>query len=303
MREIELNKQLPVISMNFDEVKASLAETVAKYKGIIVTEDGLQDCKATQKELAGLRIKIDNYRKEVKKEMSKPIEHFEGQCKELIKLVEEAETPIKKGILVFDNAKKEEKRQAALTIIADVVKEHQLSEKYANQVNVLDKYMNLTAKPSEVKRDVEQRVYLLLQEQNKELEMLQILKDTIENANKGIKTPLKLEDFQNLINMNMPTSRIIQEINKRAELIKEAEKPKPVEAPAPVTEEVKQEPVKEEAPQQMAPTPELQKPVEDEPQYFVEMRVVGTKAVIAQLGQYLRDNNYNYTKLKTGAVK
>lgn len=303
MREIELNKQLPVISMNFEEVKTSLAETVARYKGIIVTEDGLQDCKATQKELAGLRIKIDNYRKEVKKEMSKPIEHFENQCKELVKLIEDAETPIKQGILVFDNAKREEKRQAALTIIAEVAKEHQLSEKYARQVNVLDKYTNLTAKPSEVKKDVEQRVYLLLQEQNKELEMLEILKDTIENANKGIKTPLKLEDFQNLLNMNMPTSRIIQEINKRAEMIKEAEKPKPVEAPTPVVEKVEEEPVKEETHQQMPLTPEIQKPIEDESQYFVEMRVVGTKAVIAQLGQYLRDNGYNYTKIRTGAVK
>ena len=307
MKNIELNKQLPVITMNFEEVKASLVGAVTRYKGIVVTEDGLQDCKATQKELAGLRIKIDNYRKEVKKEMSKPITDFENQCKELIKLIEDAEDPIKKGILVFDNAKREEKRQTASNIIAEVAKEHQLSEKYAKQLNVLDKYMNLTAKPGDVKKDVEQRVFVLLQDQIKELEMLEIIKDTIENANKTIKTPLKLEDFQNLINMNMPTNRIIQEINKRAELIREAEKPKPVEVPI-VVGEPKQESIKQQisSPTEIThkePQISIAPDKKEEALYFVEMRVVGTKEFIAQLGQYLRDNNYDYKKIRTGRVE
>lgn len=300
MKKIELNKQLPVITMNFEEVKSSLTDTVEKYKGIVVTEEGLQDCKATQKELAGLRIKIDNYRKEIKKEMSKPINTFENQCKELIKLIADAEEPIKKGILVFDNAKKEEKRKVALNIISEVAKEHQLSEKYANKLNVLDKYMNLTAKPSEVKKDVEQRVLILLQEQKKELEMLEIIKDTIENANKSIKTHLKLEDFQNLINMNIPTNRILQEINKRAEIIREAERPKPPK----VEDEVKQEPVNKQVSMPISPNKEhLPKENQEEPLYCIELRVVGTREYIAQLGQYLKDNNYNYTKLKAGLVK
>jgi len=88
MKEIVLNKQLPIINMNYEEVKASLIETTEKYKGIVVTEEGLKDCKATQKELAGVRNKIDDYRKAIKREMEKPIKSFEGQCKELIGLVE-----------------------------------------------------------------------------------------------------------------------------------------------------------------------------------------------------------------------
>ncbi|WP_291563635.1 MULTISPECIES: DUF1351 domain-containing protein [unclassified Clostridium] len=303
MKKIELNKQLPVITMNFEEVKNSLADTVEKYKGIIVTEEGLQDCKATQKELAGLRIKIDNYRKEIKKEMSKPINAFENQCKELINLIADAEEPIKKGILVFDNARKDEKRKVALSIISEVAKEHQLNEKYVSQLNVLDKYMNLTAKPSDVKKDVEQRVLILLQEQKRELEMLEIIKDTIENANKDIKTHLKLEDFQNLINMNIPTNKIIQEINKRAEIIREAEKPKPIEIPK-VENEVKQEPANQQVSIPISPDKEdLVKEKQEEPLYCIELRVVGTREYIAQLGQYLKDNNYNYTKLKAGLVK
>ena len=32
MKKIELNKQLPVITMNFEEVKNSLIDTVKKYQ-------------------------------------------------------------------------------------------------------------------------------------------------------------------------------------------------------------------------------------------------------------------------------
>ncbi len=31
MKEIQINKQLPVITMNFEEVKASLVENMEKY--------------------------------------------------------------------------------------------------------------------------------------------------------------------------------------------------------------------------------------------------------------------------------
>lgn len=287
MKNIELNKQLPVITMNFEEVKNSLIGTMEKYKGIVVTEEGLKDCKATQKELAGLRVKIDNYRKDIKKEMSKPIDIFESQCKELIKLISDSESPIKDGIAIFDNAKREEKRQVALKIVEEVATEHQLSERYKSKLDVLDKYTNLTAKPSAVKKDIEQRVFILLQEQNRESEMLEIIKDTIENANKNIKTHLKLEDFQNLIDMNIPNSRILQEINKRAEIIREVESSKVEKQQTPV--EVEKEPLKKET--------------EEDPLYYIELRVIASKERIRELGEFLKNNNYNYTKSNTGIVE
>ena len=83
-----LKEQLPVIQINFDEMKNALTETLDYYEGIIVAEDNLCECKEAQRELAGVRIKIDNYRKDKKKELSKPIIDFEDQCKELIKLVD-----------------------------------------------------------------------------------------------------------------------------------------------------------------------------------------------------------------------
>lgn len=223
MEDIKLEKQLPVITMNFAEVKASLVAGAEKYKNIIVTEDGLKDCKSMQKELSSTRIKLDSYRKEIKREMSKPIITFEDQCKELIALITTVEDPIKRGISVFDQKKKDANREIAENIILNAITEYGLNEKYGKQLTVVDKYCNLTAKASDVKTDVEQRVFLLLQEQTREIETLQIMNDTIENINKGIDAKLSIQDFQALIDMNDSPVRIMAQINARGESVRRSE--------------------------------------------------------------------------------
>ncbi|MBU3126773.1 DUF1351 domain-containing protein [Clostridium tagluense] len=223
MEEIKLEKQLPVITMNFEEVKASLIAGAEKYKNILVTEEGLKDCKSMQKELSSIRIKLDTYRKDVKREMSKPIDIFEDQCKKLIELIVTVENPIKKGISVFDQKKRDANRKIAEDIILSAITEYELNEKYGKQLNVLDKYCNLTAKASDVKTDVEQRVFLLLQEQTREIETLQIMKDTIENINKNIDAKLSIQDFQALIDMNSSPVRIMAQINARGESVRRSE--------------------------------------------------------------------------------
>ena len=175
MEDLKVTKELPVIKSNFEEVKTSLTETIAKYTGIVVTEEGLQDCKATQKKLAALRTKIDDFRKTVKKDMEVPIKEFEGQCKELIRLITEAEQPIKDGISIFDNKRREEKRSKVLELIKESVIEHQLSEKYAARLDVLDKYLNLSGSVKSVREDIEQRALSLLKEQEDEIKAKEML--------------------------------------------------------------------------------------------------------------------------------
>jgi len=182
MLEIKLEKQLPIVSINFNEVKTSIQEAMSKYTGLVVTEEELPGCKATQKQLAGYRNKLDTYRKDVKKEMTKPITDFENQCKELIGLVTDAETPIKEGIEVFNEKIRENKRTDALAVIFKTVISQGLNEKYANQLTVLDKYTMLSTKAKDTLIDIEQRAFILLQEQDREIEQLRIEKERVAEA-------------------------------------------------------------------------------------------------------------------------
>lgn len=295
MREIELNKQLPVITMNFEEVKASLIENMEIYKGIIVTEESLKDCKSTQKELAGLRNKVDGYRKDVKREMEKPIKEFEGQCKELIGLIEEVERPIKSGITEFDNKRREEKRKFVDINIFKISQALGLEKKYAEQLTVLDKYLNLTASAKNVVEDITQRAESLKQQQNMEKAKLELLKGSIETTleavNTTIKTPLKYTDFEKYIEMGWDAARIIREINDRARMIREAEKPK---------EETK-EPVQIPVDIKAAEVPQQLK--KDEQLYFVDTYVEGSFEQIQALSKFLQANGYKYEVHSKGKVK
>jgi hypothetical protein len=309
MKELTiLNKTLPVIDINFEEVKKDLSEQLQQYKSLVVTEDSLSLCKANQKALAGLKGKVDTYRKDIKKTMSEPITSFEAKCKELISLIESAEQPLKDGIKVFDDKKREEKRQAALTIIAETIAKHGINEKYASQLTVLDKYTNLTAKATEVKEDIEQRAFILVGEQNRECEMLELIQDAIDTANKRIKRQLSITEFQRYIGNGMSTKDVIQAINSNAERIYEAENPKPVE-PEPVVEPLtetylwKADTAQTLTKEEIEEAPQIVESSATETVWFVDMRITIKPSQLDNFKQFMSENNISYKVTNKGIIE
>lgn len=295
MQEIKIiNEVMPVIEMNFDEVASALKETLKKYENIIVTEETLSGCKATQKELAGVRTKIDTYRKDKKKELSAPITEFEEKCKTLITLIEKAEQPIKDGIKVFDDVKREEKRKIAEILIQEVSKENGLEKKYTERLEILDKYCNLTAKESEVKLDLSQKAMVLRVEQDREKELLDIIKDTIEIENKRINKKMDISDFQRLIDRGMQTKDILAEVKSKAETIYQAENP------VDIKEEPKEEPkeeIKESESEEVK-----SKEVIDCNIYYGIYKITGTVAQLKSVSQFLKDNKITYNVEEQGEL-
>ena len=219
MIDIKLEKQLPVVQINFDEVKASLISGSEKYKNLIVTDENLKDCKIMQKELSKTKSDLDTYRKNIKKEMLIPVTAFENQCKELIGLVVDVESPIKESILVFDDKAREVKREIAQEHINKLTTDLVLNDKYSSRLIVSSEYLTVAMSVKKIKEDIEKRALLLQQEQQQEADNLQIIKNTIETVNKGIDAKILLEDFKTEIELN-PAVNVIANINARAERIK-----------------------------------------------------------------------------------
>ena len=283
-----LQETLPVIQINFDEIKLKLTETLKDYQGIVVTEETLSACKSTQKELAGVRNKIDTYRKDKKKILSKPITDFENQCKELISLIEQAEAPIKEGIKVFDDEKREMKRQQAIELSKEVAKEYELNEKYSLRLQILDKYSNLTAKSCEVKDDLICQAIALKVEQDRETELIEIIKDTIESENERINRKMQFEDFQRYIDRGMTTKEVITEIRLAANRIYEAENPKQEQV-----KEIVPEPFKE---------PSTNESKEVEQMYYAIYKVTGTHSNLLKVSKFLKDNRIDYEVVDQGEI-
>lgn len=309
--EFKVEKEIiPVIKINFEELKNQLTNTLKDYKGLVVTEGNLQTCKAKQKELASTRIKIDNYRKEKKKELSKPITMFEAQCKDLISLIEQAEEPIKDGIKVFDDQKRDSKRLQAIELAKEVAEEYELNEKYAARLEILDRYCNLTAKSNEVREDLISKAMALKVEQDRETELIEIIKDTIESENEKINLKLKFEDFERYINAGMSTREVIAEIKSRANSIWLAENP-PEPEPEPVPEPIEQivEPIpdpiiepQQEVQQNLEPIKPIIPEETEESTYYAIYRIIGNHGQLLSVSKFLKDNGINYTVTDDGEL-
>lgn len=307
MKEIIVNTQLPVIKTNFEEVRESLIVNLEKYKGIVVTEENQKDCKAMQKELAGLRNQIDTERKAIKKQVEAPIKKFDTDVKELVGIITEIEKPIKEGIKVFDDRRKEEKRKFADVKIFEICQKLGLEKKYADQLTVLDKYLNLSASAKSVVEDIEQRAEGLKQQQNMDKVKAEMIKANIESAletvNLTLKTPLEYKDFEKYLSLGWDGPRIVREINERAAQIRQAEKA----AEEMATKKIEGEKQKEVAqiPMDLQPKiPEVPKEVnKDEPMFFVDVYVESDYERIQALSKYLQANGYKYEVHNKGKVK
>lgn len=291
MQDIRIiNEVMPVIEVNFDEVKAALSQTLAKYSGLVVTEETLMGCKATQKDLAGVRAKIDTYRKDKKKALSEPITVFENQCKELISLIEIAEQPIKDGIRVFDDKKREEKKAIAERLLKEVATTLELNEKYASRLTIDERYCNLTAKEIDVKNDLEAKAMVLKVEQDREAELIEIIKDSIDMENQKINSKLEFKDFERLVERGMSTKDILSEIKSRADGIFKAEHPEPK---AEIKETPNEEPKAEVV---------LETAMAAESMYFASYRVTGTIDKLRSLSEFLKANGIAYKVVEQGEI-
>ena len=216
------NVQPAVITYNYEVVKKCVELKAQQYAGIIVTDDNLKQAKQDRDNLASARVAIDKFRKAKKKEMSVNIDLMEKQCKELISIIEGVEKPLQAGIDVYDNEKREKRRQQALKFIQTTADSLGLRPEYASRLVVKDFYLNLTGTQKEVKEDINKEVLVLKAEQDKYDTDIRTIHTVVESVNNSLLTKLDAEEFINALKI-YSVSQIIDNINDRADQLKEAE--------------------------------------------------------------------------------
>ena len=170
--------------------------------------------------------------------------------------------------------------------------------KYGSRLDVLDKYCNLTAKESEVRSDLEARAMALMVEQDREAELIDIIKDSIDVENHKINAKMSFDDFSRLVDRGVPTKDILAEVKARAESIYRAEnppKPEPVIEP---TEEPTPEPVEEPV---FVPQSEPIKEV-DESIYYATYRITGSLEQLKSVSAFLKEKGIAYKVTDQGEV-
>lgn len=307
MRDLQVNKVLPVINANFEEVKASLIETMEKYKGIVVTEDGLKDCKATQKDLAKIRNDIDSYRKLIKKEMTAPITEFESKCKELITLVKETETPILEGIAIYDEKRRQEKIDYILDNITIAVSEVGLNEKYAARLNVNDIKFTLNTSLKSIREDINEKAknlkVLQIAEEEKIKSDISIIETTVQASNEGQDVVLDINNYIDKYKNGTPLTIVIQTINNDRRLIEVAAK-KTLER---AEKESKQKEItaaeEVKAPEVNVEKTKVIKSNEKEiKKCFYTLKITHDLDHMRELAKFLKENGFKFEKLEEGWI-
>jgi len=246
--EIQVVKSVSEFQWNHEIVKAWARQYAEQYAGLMVTDENLKEMEEVRKEIAGKRIKLDEFRKAAKKDFEKPLKQFESEVKDVLAVLDEVEKPIAEQIQKYEDRRREEKSKEVQGWIETMTAAAGLQPGFAAQITVSDKHLLKTATKKSITSDIAARIETLLQMQKSEDEAEELRHQKVKMAQQlcaaqsaalGLKIPLSVGDIYGIANIELTelTDHIVQmAVNrKRAEQAAEAPKEEPVEEPAPET--------------------------------------------------------------------
>ena len=157
--ELEIVCTAPTITANFDVLEAQVRTLVSDYEGAtydLTDPKAIKEAKAARAYLNGIAKRIDERRKEVKREYTKPLSDFEARCKEVSSIALTAADGIKAQLDVAEDERRAN-RYADLSrhyedfagLLAPVVPYERLHE---------DRWLNKTVSPVQAEAELDEKV-------------------------------------------------------------------------------------------------------------------------------------------------
>lgn len=190
------------VTTNFEDVKNNLQAITEKYKGLVVTDQNQKDMEKTLREVVSLRTSIQKFEVNGKRKLRKPVDQFAEACKELLKIVNEAERPLREQLDAYEARRQEGVTKVILHKYEEMALDAGIREEFRS-CEILSKWMNKTAKLKDIYEDISRLVseqataqkqhddLKELRNSRRELALLQIEKA---NRDYALATPIT-EDF------------------------------------------------------------------------------------------------------------
>lgn len=170
-----------IVINNEDELTKTIEDYAAKYKGLVVNEEDVNDAKKVRAEMRGVAKSLDDKRKEVKKEYNKPLALFEKRIKKLTETIQEVITPIDEGIKNLEERERLSKQNEIETQVNKLLEEQSDYVKESFLHN--PKWLNKTVVMKKVAEEVAEQIKLL----QKEEQQINANVDIITNYCKAVK--------------------------------------------------------------------------------------------------------------------
>lgn len=190
------------VTTNFEDVKKNLQIITEKYKGLVVTDQNQKDMEKTLREVVSLRTSIQKFEVNGKRQLRRPMDQFADACKELLKIVNEAERPLREQLDAYEARRQEGVTKVILHKYEEMALDAGIREEFRS-CDILSKWMNKTAKLKDIYEDISRLVseqataqkqhddLKELRNSRRELALLQIEKA---NRDYALVTPIT-EDF------------------------------------------------------------------------------------------------------------
>lgn len=190
------------VTTNFEDVKKNLQIITEKYIGLVVTDQNQKDMEKTLREVVSLRTSIQKFEVNGKRKLRKPVDQFADACKELLKIVNEAERPLREQLDAYEARRQESVTKVILHKYEEMALDAGIREEFRS-CEILSKWMNKTAKLKDTYEDIARLVseqataqkqhddLKELRNSRRELALLQIEKA---NRDYALATPIT-EDF------------------------------------------------------------------------------------------------------------
>lgn len=190
------------VTTNFEDVKKNLQIITEKYKGLVVTDQNQKDMEKTLREVVSLRTSIQKFEVNGKRQLRRPMDQFADACKELLKIVNEAERPLREQLDAYEARRQEGVTKVILHKYEEMALDAGIREEFRS-CDILSKWMNKTAKLTDIYEDISRLVseqataqkqhddLKELRNSRRELALLQIEKA---NRDYALATPIT-EDF------------------------------------------------------------------------------------------------------------
>lgn len=143
--------ELPVISFNYETLKAEVERITSDYKTLQFAEGQEAEASKTLADLRKLSKAIDDERKRVKKDAEAPIKAFEAQVKEITGVIEKAIASIKAQVDEFEINRRSAKLELVQQIFAETGFQSfvQLGQIYS------DKWLNKTVTEKQIREEMQ----------------------------------------------------------------------------------------------------------------------------------------------------
>lgn len=225
--KLDISPTLPVLSFNFDQLKAWATALTERYENLVVTEDAVADVKRDMAELNKTKKAIDDARKEAVRQVSEPIRSFEAQIKEVCGIFDSAYAALSTQVKRFEDQQREEKRVKVKEIIDQLLADMpDLHDGKRLCISMEERWLNKTTSLKSVREDVQAIIQKAIENDRREVELEQARKDramAIEshvknlNARYGTEKPISyfLSGENRYMNPVFPLEEILKELDEK----------------------------------------------------------------------------------------